>query len=519
MRTSFLRSMLEQGRPLRSGALPMIRHLLLPVAILAVGCNRTPVKPATVSPTNGPEPTVANRSMTNVHSLPTTDESWLSLLGAVDLARGRGNWSRVDGGLRVAAAEGATIVLPAAPKGDYDLRVAFTRRTGQNSIAIFFPYGSGRAAFEVDAWGENLAGIQNVNGQDLRSNPTRRPNVRLENGTRYTLALEVRAGEIRGYLDDQMIAALKTDGGDLRISDIWRFPANAMLGLGAWASETDFHAIEIREPGGPIVSVTASAAPAPKPPTPPLPPEASPPTARSRPVIRPDADGRPTTAPRVLIVVANQDFFYREYGDPRDELEKAGFRVTVAAGTKGLCRPHGGSGQGSEGGMIQADLALADVNASDYQAVLFSGGWGSSMYQFAFTGRYDNASYNGTAAIKRDANRVIGDFLKQDKYVCALCNGVTVLAWARVDGQSPLKGKRVCAPTRQAAAGIYNGQRAQPSCRWHPEQNGARLVPAGSIGQPNTAADDVVVDGKIVTGEDDISARDMGRTIVRLLSR
>ena len=141
------------------------------------------------------------------------------------------------------------------------------------------------------------------------------------------------------------------------------------------------------------------------------------------------------------------------------------------------------------------------------------------MYQFAFPGRYANAAYNGNAAIKREANRLVGDFLKQDKYVCALCNAVSVLAWARIDGQSPLKGKRVCAPTRQAAAGIYNGQQAQPSCRWHPEQNGAVLVPAGSIGRPNTAEDDVVVDGKIVTGEDDISAREMGRRIVQLLAK
>ena len=55
--------------------------------------------------------------------------------------------------------------------------------------------------------------------------------------------------------------------------------------------------------------------------------------------------------------------------------------------------------------------------------------------------------------------------VNQDKYVAALCNGVSVLAWARVNGRSPLQGKRVCAPVRQAAAGIYNGRPAQPSCR------------------------------------------------------
>lgn len=448
-----------------------------------------------------------------------TLENWRSLLDAVDPSRGiAGTWTKAGGALHVAAESGARIALPAAPKGDYDLRVAFTRRTGHHSIAIFFRYGRGRAAFEVDAWGEHLAGIQNVAGRSIRENPTRRPNVQLENGRRYTMALEVRAGEIRGFLDDQLIVTLRTDGGDLALSDLWSMPNGTALGLGAWESETLFHEIELREPGGPTVMADRGGPP-PKLPTV-LPPEpgSEPPSLVRANSPRPAPVPKGAGAKRVLIVVANHHFFYREYGDPREELEKAGIRVTVAAGVKGVCRPHPGSGEGRDGGAIPADLALADVKAEDYDAVLFSGGWGSSAYQYAFPGRYDDVAYNGTAAVKREANRVIGDFLKQDKYVCALCNGVTALAWARVDGKSPLQGKRVCAPTRQAAPGIYNGQRAQPPCRWHPEQNGARLVPAGSIGRPNTAEDDVVVDGKIVTGEDDISAREMGRRIVELLA-
>jgi len=60
---------------------------------------------------------------------------------------------------------------------------------------------------------------------------------------------------------------------------------------------------------------------------------------------------------------------------------------------------------------------------------------------------------------------------------------------------------------------------AHKSCRWHPEANGAILSPPGVIGRPGTAEDDVLVDGRIVTGEDDISAREMGRRIVQLLSQ
>ena len=140
------------------------------------------------------------------------------------------------------------------------------------------------------------------------------------------------------------------------------------------------------------------------------------------------------------------------------------------------------------------------------------------MYQFAFSGRYNDPAYNGSREIRQEANRLVNEFLAAKKYVCALCNATSILAWARVDGRSPLEGKQVCAPTREAPPGIYNGRAGQPSCRWHAEVNGARLSPPGAVGQRGTAMDDVIVDGLIITGEDDISAREMGRKMAELLT-
>ena len=167
--------------------------------------------------------------------------------------------------------------------------------------------------------------------------------------------------------------------------------------------------------------------------------------------------------------------------------------------------------------MVHPDLAITDVDPDRYRAILFSGGWGSSMYQYAFEGRYNNAAYNGDRRTKDATNRLINTFVEQDKYVCALCHGVSVLAWSRVNGQSLLQGRRATGPTRQGPSGIYNGQQSQPSSRWGSEQNGARMVAPNSIGDPGTAADDIVIDGKIMTGQDDISAREMGRQLARQL--
>jgi putative intracellular protease/amidase len=433
------------------------------------------------------------------------ENKWQSLLPVVNVQNAvTGEWTKASDHLSVSAAPGARLVLPVAPKGEYDFRVSFTRESGQHSIGLLFVHGGRMCAFEVDAWGQHLAGFQQVGGQDIRQNPTRREGITLRNGQRYTLRLEVRKDQVRGWLDDTEIATLSTRGEDLALSDLWKLPQSTHLAIAAWDSQTTFHAIEVRSVNGaPIAIGSPSATPAVAGTSPgsPMPP--------SRPA--------PATGKRVLIVIANQDFFYREYSEPRAELERAGIQVVVAAGRKAASRPHNGTGEGSDGGVVNPDIAISDVKAADYDAILFSGGWGSSMYQFAFRGRYNNALYNGDAQTKAQVNRVINEFLAEGKYVAGLCNAVSVLAWARVDGKSPLRGKRVCAPTREAAAGIYNGRQAQPSCRWHPETNGAILSPAGAIGDPSTNRDDVLVDGQIITGEDDPSAREMGRKLAELL--
>jgi len=438
--------------------------------------------------------------------------AWQSLLKEIDPGRDAvaGTWQVTDTGLKVNAMSGGRLALPVTAPAEYDLKVTFTRQTGVHSVGLVVVHGGQQVAFEVDAWGQHLAGFQNIGGQTIQNNASRKTNMSLENGRRYTLTVEVRKDQLRGLLDDREISLVKTTGGDLSLSNLWTMRSPQQLGLLAWESDTTFHTIEIRTPSGAPIALAANTPPATRPmPTTPRPQ----PTPSPAPTANGNARGK-----RVLIVIANYHFFYREYGEPREELERAGMRVTVAAGRRGLCRPHDGSGQGPDGGNITAEVALADVKADDYDAILFSGGWGASAYQYAFTGRYQDQTYNGDRAVKAEVNRVINQFLEQDKYVCALCNGVSVLAWARVEGKSPLDGKRVCAPVREAPRGIYNGQPGQPSCRWHPEMNGAILSPPGAIGRPGTEVDDVLVDGRIITGENDPSAREMGRRIVQVLS-
>jgi putative intracellular protease/amidase len=462
-----------------------------------------------------------------------------SIVDGTNLAKPvAGEWSRSNGELLTRAAAGSRIVLPVRPDGEYDFRVSFTRRTGAHSIALVFVAGGGQATFEIDAWGQHLAGIQNVGGKSLRENPTRADNQALQNGRRYTAEVRVRRDRVEGYLDGELLSTYRGDGSDLSMLGSWQLPDRAALGIGAWDAEAVFHSIEVTRPGRDTALPMAATVPAPGPapagaqqasaPSPAEPRTANSP--RRATATTPRRATTPNTTPgsargtagdarRVLIVIANQDFFYREYAHPREELERAGFTVEVAAGRKQICRPHSNSGEGADGGTVTPDLALADVDPVRYEAILFSGGWGSSMYQFAFDGSYANQAYNGDRSIKQTANRLINEFVAADKYVAALCHGVSVLAWSRVNGRSLLAGKRATGPVRQGPAGVYNGRRDQPSSRWNSETNGARMVPPNSVGNPQTAADDVVIDGRILTGQDDISAREMGRQLAAALKR
>jgi putative intracellular protease/amidase len=457
-------------------------------------------------------------------------DEWIDLLPATDPSRLRveGAWTKSREGLTTNAVTGSRILLPVKPAGEYDFKVSFTRRTGRHSIGLFFVAGGKQAAFEVDAWGQHLAGIQEINGQPITSNPTRVTDQALENGRKYTAEVRVRRDKVEVLLDDKLLTTHRTNGSDLSNPNLWRLPDQQSLGLGAWESETIFHSVAVRRVSGDVALATTTTPTTPTPANRPLPPpgaksSATPKTTAKSDNTTPKASTKSAAsngrAPRVLLVIANQHFFYREYSEPKQELERAGITVEVAAGRKAPCRPHQGTGEGADGGIVNPDLAIADADASRYDAMLFSGGWGSSMYQYAFQGTYQNTAYNGERSVKEAVNRLINNFIEQDKYVCALCHGTTVLAWARVNGRSPLAGKQATGPVMNGPQGNYPGYRGSspPPSRWHAESNGARMVAPGSVGDPRTLVDDVVIDGKIMTGQDDPTAREMGRQLARAL--
>jgi putative intracellular protease/amidase len=218
----------------------------------------------------------------------------------------------------------------------------------------------------------------------------------------------------------------------------------------------------------------------------------------------------------VLMVIANHDYAHDEYVGIRAALESRGLRVVVGAGALTEAVPQGKRLKHP----VRPDVRLAEADASDYSAIVFVGGWGASSYQYAFGGTYANAIYRPLDLVAAAASRLIGDFVSQDKPVAGICHGTTVLAWARVDGVSPLKGRTITG-WAGGGPGFDEDGTAYPDStvpmRTQLEANGAAVMLSAAIGDPLSSHDDVWVDGPIITGENLASAPATGKTLAAVL--
>jgi len=184
-------------------------------------------------------------------SIPSPEDAnpteWIDLMPTISPERDvvEGVWYRDGAGLHVGSSQNARLAIPFRPPREYELEVDFTRHEGMHSVAIHFVAGDGAASFDIDAWGEHYAGIQNIDDQSMqqRSDGLRRVELRPE--TVYTARVRVMADRVEAYLDNELIDTYRGDGNNLSMLYLWALPEHA-LGLGAYESEVTFHTIRLR---------------------------------------------------------------------------------------------------------------------------------------------------------------------------------------------------------------------------------------------------------------------------------
>jgi protease I len=111
---------------------------------------------------------------------------------------------------------------------------------------------------------------------------------------------------------------------------------------------------------------------------------------------------------KIVMIIANQNFRDEEYLKPKAIFEKNGIKVVTAAHKKE-------KSIGKLGAVVFPDISLNEVKVNEYNAVVFVGGSGSSIY-----------------VDDKTANAIINETLKENKILAAICAAPVILAHAKV---------------------------------------------------------------------------------------
>lgn len=165
---------------------------------------------------------------------------------------------------------------------------------------------------------------------------------------------------------------------------------------------------------------------------------------------------------RVLMIIAPETFRDEEYADPKRVLESRGHEVVTASTRPGPCT-------GKLGLVAVADMALQDAIDQPWDAVVFVGGGGATVF-------FDDPV----------AHRLATQALSRGAVLAAIC----------------------IAPSTLAHAGLLTGVRATAFSSQRED-----LITHGAV----WTGDDVTVDGRIVTGNGPSAAVEFGTAVADLL--
>jgi|UPI000695FAD6 serine/threonine protein kinase len=155
-----------------------------------------------------------------------------------------GEW-RFNGGELTSGAGLCVLALPVRDTTHYDVAIEFTRNSGKNSIALILPTTAGSGTLEVDAWDSGLAGLQLIDGADLRHQARTFP-ARLINGEKHRLIVEVRGDQVTAIWDGEPRMSWSLQGCKLTLPGLWQLRPDTGLGIGTWMSPSTIHRIAYR---------------------------------------------------------------------------------------------------------------------------------------------------------------------------------------------------------------------------------------------------------------------------------
>jgi putative intracellular protease/amidase len=198
--------------------------------------------------------------------------------------------------------------------------------------------------------------------------------------------------------------------------------------------------------------------------------------------------------------------WFDEFAAPYHLFTEAGYHVTVAS-TKGGAVPIDPSSLPDS--LTAADQQAMDVLAHTFALADFSGS----------TGDFDAVFFPGGHGTMYDlpenpyVTEVVERFARDDKVIGAVCHGPAALVGPRrADGAPFVSGRRIAAFTNREEAEVGLDRVMPFLLETQLKDIGAQVVDA------DPWADNVVIDGKLVTGQNPQSSAHAAREIIRILS-
>ncbi|WP_406911773.1 type 1 glutamine amidotransferase domain-containing protein [Klebsiella aerogenes] len=199
-------------------------------------------------------------------------------------------------------------------------------------------------------------------------------------------------------------------------------------------------------------------------------------------------------------------FFLAELTHPLKVLEDAGLKTTIASIRGGQPPVDGFDLSDSVNAWFwnETDFqqrlattpALSELNGSDYSAVFFAGGHGT-MWDFRDS---------------HDAQRIIREVYESDGIVSAVCHGPAALVDAKLSsGEYLVKGKNVAAFTNKEEEEVHTTDVVPYLLETALREHGALHHEA-----PNWS-ENVVTDGRLITGQNPASAHGVGVALLNAL--
>ncbi len=217
----------------------------------------------------------------------------------------------------------------------------------------------------------------------------------------------------------------------------------------------------------------------------------------------------------ILMIVTSHDhidadhptgLWFEEFAVPYTRFRAAGYAVEVVSPRGGNTPIDARSLEGYEAtaaneaarSVLRATRRLdQDISAKKYAAVFFPGGHGT-MFDLP-----DNP----------EVQRLVREFAEADKVIASVCHGPACLVGVMLkDGTAFVKGRKVTAFTDSEERAVQLDEAMPFLLETRLREQGADFVPAADW------ADNIVVDGKLVTGQNPQSSGSAADAVIRLLA-